>query len=175
MGFRKEFIKVTIENPNILRIRGECLVSGNKWNRFQEYFTVPETCEKSKICAKFDGGILSITMPKKMTDAPTITFPHQPSFVTSDNTNPNNQGKIEHKQSNQIKENEPSIEKIIKTKTSMDSKDKLERCKMIVKMLAIGGMNDGRMVVVNMVAMVLLVALSWGKQTPRSCFLTSLS
>ncbi|CAI9267170.1 unnamed protein product [Lactuca saligna] len=164
LGFRKEFIKVTTENPNILRIRGECLVSGNKWNRFREDFTIPETCEKSKIRAKFDGGILSITMPKKMTNAPTTTFPQQPSSMTSDNTNPNNQEKIEHKQSDRIKENEPSSEKIIKTKTSMDSKmkDKLERCKMVVKMLAIGGMNDGRMVAVNMVAMVLLVAVSWG-------------
>lgn len=55
---------------NIVRVRGERLVTENKWSRFQEDFRVPENCEKRDIHARFDGGILSITMPRKISNAP---------------------------------------------------------------------------------------------------------
>ncbi|KAD2249702.1 hypothetical protein R6Q59_029185 [Mikania micrantha] len=69
-GFQKEYIKVTTEDANIVRIRGERLVSENKWSRFQEDYRAPENCEMRGIRAKFDGGILTITMPRKITNAP---------------------------------------------------------------------------------------------------------
>ncbi|XP_071709780.1 uncharacterized protein [Rutidosis leptorrhynchoides] len=74
-GFQKEYIKVTTEDLNIVRVRGERLVGGNKWSRFQEDFRVPENCEMSGIRARFDGGILTITMPRKIinTPPPTVT------------------------------------------------------------------------------------------------------
>ncbi|XP_076935814.1 inactive protein RESTRICTED TEV MOVEMENT 2-like [Bidens hawaiensis] len=71
-GFPKKFMKVTTENPNILRVRGERLVPGNKWHWFHKDFKVPETCEMSKIRAKYEGGILTITMPHKITNPPII-------------------------------------------------------------------------------------------------------
>ncbi|KAL8217737.1 hypothetical protein R6Q57_021110 [Mikania cordata] len=69
-GFQKEYIKVTTEDVNIVRIRGERLVSENKWSRFQEDYLSPENCEMRGIRAKFNGGILTITMPRKITNAP---------------------------------------------------------------------------------------------------------
>ncbi|KAL8217738.1 hypothetical protein R6Q57_021111 [Mikania cordata] len=74
-GFQKEYIKVTTEDVYIVRIRGERLVSENKWSRFQEDYRAPENCEMRGIRAKFDGGILTITMPRKITNAPPPTPP----------------------------------------------------------------------------------------------------
>ncbi|KAL4561774.1 hypothetical protein LXL04_033948 [Taraxacum kok-saghyz] len=66
-GFQKEYIKVTTEDVNTVRVRGERLVTENKWSRFQEDFRVPEECDMGGIRARFDGGILTITMPRKIT------------------------------------------------------------------------------------------------------------
>ncbi|XP_076907201.1 uncharacterized protein LOC143563579 [Bidens hawaiensis] len=69
-GFQKENIKVMIEGVSIVRVRGERLVSENKWSLFHEKYRLPESCEISGISARFDGGILTITMPRKITNAP---------------------------------------------------------------------------------------------------------
>lgn len=72
-GFQKEYIKVTAEDVNTVRVRGERLVAENKWSRFQEDFRVPENCDIRGIRARFDGGILTITMPRKITATATTT------------------------------------------------------------------------------------------------------
>lgn len=74
-GFQKEYIKVTTEDVNTVRVRGERLVADNKWSRFLEDFPVPENCDMTGIRARFDGGILTITMPRKITTTaiPTAT------------------------------------------------------------------------------------------------------
>lgn len=60
----KEQIKVSTEGHNTIRVRGERLVAGNKWNRFQEDYQVPENGEMNSVRAKFQGGILTMTVPK---------------------------------------------------------------------------------------------------------------
>nr|XP_043616972.1 inactive protein RESTRICTED TEV MOVEMENT 2-like [Erigeron canadensis] len=74
-GFIKEYIRVTTEDMNIVRVRGERLVTENKWSRFQEDYKVPENCEMRDIRARFDGGILTITMPRKMINVPPAAAP----------------------------------------------------------------------------------------------------
>ncbi|GAB4836201.1 hypothetical protein Ancab_001115 [Ancistrocladus abbreviatus] len=65
-GFMKEQLRIVTEaSRGALRVRGERLVAGNKWSRFQEEIPVPEDCDMKEIHAKFEGGILRITMPKK--------------------------------------------------------------------------------------------------------------
>ncbi|XP_047338876.1 inactive protein RESTRICTED TEV MOVEMENT 2 [Impatiens glandulifera] len=64
-GFMKEQIRVSTEGVNNLRIQGERLVAGNKWNRFEEDFRIPDRCNLGGIHAKVQGGVLIITMPKK--------------------------------------------------------------------------------------------------------------
>ncbi|XP_021759685.1 inactive protein RESTRICTED TEV MOVEMENT 2-like [Chenopodium quinoa] len=66
-GFAKEQIRIVAESSGILRVRGERLVTSNRWSRFQEEAMVPKDCNMSDIRAKFEGGILTITMPKKTT------------------------------------------------------------------------------------------------------------
>ncbi|KAL8555127.1 hypothetical protein ACS0TY_003067 [Phlomoides rotata] len=63
-GFMKEQIKVSTERRNTIRVTGERLVAGNKWNRFREDFQVPENGEIISVSAKFQGGILTVTVPK---------------------------------------------------------------------------------------------------------------
>lgn len=60
----KEQLKAETDR-NIVRVRGERLVAGNKWNRFREEFQIRENCETKWIHAKFQGGILTITLPRK--------------------------------------------------------------------------------------------------------------
>ncbi|KAL3349346.1 hypothetical protein AABB24_022466, partial [Solanum stoloniferum] len=65
-GFMKESIRVSTEGKNIVRVRGERFVGGNTWHRFQEDFQAPDDCNMRGIHAKFENGILIITMPWKM-------------------------------------------------------------------------------------------------------------
>ncbi|CAK9143060.1 unnamed protein product [Ilex paraguariensis] len=69
-GFMKNQIKVTTEGRNIVRVSGERLIAGNKWNSFVQDFQVPEYCNIRGIRAKFEVGILTVTMPKKSTSIP---------------------------------------------------------------------------------------------------------
>ncbi|KAJ8573041.1 hypothetical protein K7X08_009552 [Anisodus acutangulus] len=78
-GFMKENIRVSTEGKNTMRIRGERFVGGNKWNRFQEDFEAPDDCNMRGIHAKFENGIVIITMPwklpKQLLDEPTKQTP----------------------------------------------------------------------------------------------------
>lgn len=46
--------------------RGERPVVNDRWSRFNQSFPVPENCDTDKIRAKFQHGVLSITIPKKI-------------------------------------------------------------------------------------------------------------
>ncbi|KAI3445239.1 hypothetical protein Pfo_001904 [Paulownia fortunei] len=78
-GFMKEQIRVSTEGRNIIRARGERVAAGNKWSRFQEDFQVPENCEMNSIRAKFQGGILYISVPKRKVDKPQEALPPKPT------------------------------------------------------------------------------------------------
>ncbi|KAK2983086.1 hypothetical protein RJ640_006473 [Escallonia rubra] len=89
-GFTKENIKVTTEGRTTVRVRGERLVAGNRWNRFQEAFQAPENCDMSRVLRKFDSGILTVTMPRKTTatqvapEAEAKTEPPSTPYVGAD-------------------------------------------------------------------------------------------
>ncbi|GJT69513.1 inactive protein restricted TEV movement 2-like protein [Tanacetum coccineum] len=154
-GFRKGFLKVTTEDPNILQVRGERLLVGNKWNRFHEYFKVPNTCKMSEIRAKFNGGILTITMPKKIINAPITTTPpkvQEPMQRTKQDTSSSNpssstsntilapqppprvdhddQEKPDHKSLDRVEEKTSLNEEV--TKTKMDVKFNKKTAKVAV-------------------------------------------
>ncbi|MCE3216773.1 hypothetical protein HAX54_007989 [Datura stramonium] len=64
-GFKKEQLRVQLTKTGILKISGETPVgTPNKWLRFQKEFPVAENCDKSKISAKFENGILHVKQPK---------------------------------------------------------------------------------------------------------------
>ncbi|KAL1536044.1 inactive protein RESTRICTED TEV MOVEMENT 2-like [Salvia divinorum] len=67
-GFMREQLRVSTEGRNIVRVRGERLIAGNKWSRFLEDFEVPEDSDMNSVRAKFHEGALTITIPKKTID-----------------------------------------------------------------------------------------------------------
>ncbi|KAG6393156.1 hypothetical protein SASPL_147391 [Salvia splendens] len=69
-GFMREQLRVSTEGRNIVRVRGERLIAGNKWSHFLEDFEVPENSDMNSVRAKFHDGALTITIPKKTIDKP---------------------------------------------------------------------------------------------------------
>ncbi|XP_024972050.1 inactive protein RESTRICTED TEV MOVEMENT 2-like [Cynara cardunculus var. scolymus] len=176
-GFRKEFMKLTVEYPNKLRVRGEHLVAGNKWNRFREDFEVPKNCKMSGIRAKFDGGILTVTIPRKINDAPTTTNAATIAAATTPKSKePMKNAKQDHtdtaKRSSSsnldatdqnLRPQPPAANPgglqppLDGSKSTEGISSKVEEYKRVWKGLAMGGMKEERAVVVNMVAVVVLV------------------
>ncbi|KAL6648773.1 hypothetical protein ACP70R_012997 [Stipagrostis hirtigluma subsp. patula] len=71
-GFKKEQLRVQIDNYGRLRISGERPVGagGKQWRRFREQFDVPEGCDAGAIRARLEkDGVLRITMPRLTTAA----------------------------------------------------------------------------------------------------------
>ncbi|CAN4120089.1 unnamed protein product [Withania somnifera] len=69
-GFKKEQVKVQLTKTGILKISGQRPVTGqNKLLRFQKDFPVSENCDKTKISAKFENGILYVKQPKLITSS----------------------------------------------------------------------------------------------------------
>lgn len=64
-GFKREEIRVLVDNHGHLRTRGERPVEGNKWRRFQKDLQLPSDCNVDGIRAKFENEALTITLPKK--------------------------------------------------------------------------------------------------------------
>ncbi|KAL8166732.1 hypothetical protein V2J09_008231 [Rumex salicifolius] len=82
-GFLKDQIRIMAEsNRRLLRVSAERIVSGNTWSRFQEEVTVPDNCDITETRAKFEGGVLRITMPKR------IASVASPTELSSETTTP---------------------------------------------------------------------------------------
>ncbi|XP_052194194.1 protein RESTRICTED TEV MOVEMENT 2 [Diospyros lotus] len=64
-GFTREQLNVSTQGINTLRIRGWRLINSGRRQSFQEEFELPQECSMAGIRAKFEGGILTITIPKK--------------------------------------------------------------------------------------------------------------
>ncbi|XP_008807628.2 inactive protein RESTRICTED TEV MOVEMENT 2-like [Phoenix dactylifera] len=63
-GYRKDQLRVQINNYGKIRISGERPLGDNRWNRFRKDFQVPENCNVSEIRAKFENGHLYVILPK---------------------------------------------------------------------------------------------------------------
>ncbi|KAI4966639.1 hypothetical protein ZWY2020_054104 [Hordeum vulgare] len=64
-GFKREEIRVLVDNHGHLRTRGERPVEGGRWSRFQKDLQLPSDCNVDGIRAKFENEALTITLPKK--------------------------------------------------------------------------------------------------------------
>ncbi|KAJ1294327.1 hypothetical protein BS78_01G138300 [Paspalum vaginatum] len=71
-GFKREEIRVLVDNHGHLRTRGERAIAGtgNRWSRFQKDFLLPDNCNVDGIRAKFENETLTITLPKKTPSPP---------------------------------------------------------------------------------------------------------
>ncbi|KAI3978015.1 hypothetical protein MKX01_032392 [Papaver californicum] len=64
-GFKKEELKVQVDNSWKVTITGERKVSENKYCRFKQISDVPKDSDINKISGRFDGGLLFVIIPKK--------------------------------------------------------------------------------------------------------------
>ena len=85
-GFKREQLKVQLNDQRILTIHGQRSLDENKWTRFTKQIKIPEDCNENKIRAKFASGILSLIMPKRVISPP--------DRLTSGNTKPETNNKI---------------------------------------------------------------------------------
>ncbi|XP_015883987.1 18.1 kDa class I heat shock protein-like [Ziziphus jujuba] len=70
-GFKKEQLKVRIDNMRILTIAGERPLDGNnKWSRFCKQIKLADNIKVNDISSNLAGGILSVVIPKKPTTLP---------------------------------------------------------------------------------------------------------
>ncbi|XP_078164607.1 uncharacterized protein LOC144559456 [Carex rostrata] len=125
-GFKKEQIKIQIDNFGKLKVNGERPLGENKWVRFGKDFQTPENCNKSQIRAKFENGRVHITLPKLVVD--TVPPPQdQPTQVTAQDkkatepklpsTNQNGHSKIANGEQKEEKRSDPPL---------ADAKNKVE-------------------------------------------------
>ncbi|XP_059315002.1 inactive protein RESTRICTED TEV MOVEMENT 2-like [Lycium ferocissimum] len=66
-GFKKEQVRVQLTGTAILKISGQKPVV--RQLRFQKDFPVSENCDKTKISAEFENGILYVKQPKLITSS----------------------------------------------------------------------------------------------------------
>ncbi|XP_042501268.1 protein RESTRICTED TEV MOVEMENT 2-like [Macadamia integrifolia] len=64
-GFKKEELKVEVDNNGRLAVSGERQLSENKYKRFKEIYSLPTDSDIDKISGKLDGGVLFVIIPKK--------------------------------------------------------------------------------------------------------------
>jgi hypothetical protein len=63
-GYKKDHIRVQlVRSHGLVVVRGERAVAGNRWSRFRLEFRVPNGCDVRGIHAKFEGGVVRVTMP----------------------------------------------------------------------------------------------------------------
>jgi len=74
-GVKKEDVKVSVNNENILTIKGEkkferkdevksCCRSERVYGEFMRSFQLPDNTDSEKISASYNNGILTLTVPK---------------------------------------------------------------------------------------------------------------
>jgi len=63
-GYKKGHVRVQmVHSHRLLIVRGERPVDGNRWSRFRIELRIPDGCDAKAIHAKFDNGVVRVTMP----------------------------------------------------------------------------------------------------------------
>ncbi|KAJ6977356.1 inactive protein RESTRICTED TEV MOVEMENT 2-like [Populus alba x Populus x berolinensis] len=63
--FRKEEVKLQVDDPGKLTVSGERLVNNSKCIYFEQTFKLPQNSDTDNITGKLDGEILYVTVPKQ--------------------------------------------------------------------------------------------------------------
>ncbi|KAF5203501.1 Hsp20-like chaperones superfamily protein [Thalictrum thalictroides] len=169
--FRKDQVRVQLDNQGNMRISGERPLEGNKWSRFRVNYRVPKDCNSSDIHAKFNDNVLQVILPKKtikstILDNPTQTqgphtSPKTPSEPKPDKMNEQITGGIED---NKTKDESTGLEKK-KIMTKNTANDNSQESSPGNYQVALGGyviaLHKPRRVLVN-IAVVVAVMVAAG-------------
>ncbi|URE25316.1 Hsp20/alpha crystallin family [Musa troglodytarum] len=63
-GFKREQVKVQIDNHGTLRTSGERPLDAKQWSRFWKDFQLPDNCKVNDVRAKFEDEMLQVHIPK---------------------------------------------------------------------------------------------------------------
>ncbi|KAJ0014518.1 hypothetical protein Pint_20071 [Pistacia integerrima] len=96
-GFKKNQLRVQINNNGLLTISGERPVDENRRSRFRNEINLSKNYNLDGIRAKFSGGILYITVRKKTSS---IETPHGQHTLAQENENPNQPINYQDKETN---------------------------------------------------------------------------
>ncbi|KAF3438378.1 hypothetical protein FNV43_RR21140 [Rhamnella rubrinervis] len=69
-GFKKDQLRVQINNARILTISGQRQSGDNQWSRFRKQIKLADNSSESDVRSKFTGGILKVIMPKRAWSIP---------------------------------------------------------------------------------------------------------
>uniref|UniRef100_K3ZE33 SHSP domain-containing protein n=1 Tax=Setaria italica TaxID=4555 RepID=K3ZE33_SETIT len=61
-GFRKDQVRVQVENHGVLRATGDRPARGGRWARFKKDLRLPDNCDADAVRARFEGEKLIITL-----------------------------------------------------------------------------------------------------------------
>ncbi|KAI4350332.1 hypothetical protein L6164_004798 [Bauhinia variegata] len=75
-GFRREQVKVQVKHLDFILISGGRPLDGTRWKRFNKEVELPKFCNVDAIHANFQQSILSVVMPKKITQKEEIEYEH---------------------------------------------------------------------------------------------------
>ncbi|RWW31649.1 hypothetical protein GW17_00003730 [Ensete ventricosum] len=70
--FRKEHLRVQVDNQGNLRTSGERPLDATRWSRFVVEFKLPENCSLSDVRAKFENETLLVRFPKLIAPEPVV-------------------------------------------------------------------------------------------------------
>ncbi|KAF5734713.1 hypothetical protein HS088_TW15G00205 [Tripterygium wilfordii] len=105
-GFKKEEVKLHIDDSGNVIVSGERLVKDDKFIIFEQTFKIPDNSDADQISGKFDGEILHVTVPKK----PIKKHEEEPRTANVEAKNAQKHGKDgqvdkdHHQQQEQVKE-----------------------------------------------------------------------
>nr|XP_004246713.1 inactive protein RESTRICTED TEV MOVEMENT 2 [Solanum lycopersicum] len=124
-GFRKEQVRVQLTRTGVVKISGQRPVAENKWLRFQKDFPVSQNCDRTKISAKFENGILYVKQPKLITTSPQKKDQELP---TSDPQQPNDepQPTSQKKDEQQTQDEKTQTEELPKHQATNAEKPEME-------------------------------------------------
>lgn len=72
VDFKKDQLKVQVNNLGVLRVSGARPIDGGRMSRFLNETKIPQGCHANNIRAKFINGRLHVIMPKKVAAPPQV-------------------------------------------------------------------------------------------------------
>ncbi|KAG8049330.1 hypothetical protein GUJ93_ZPchr0009g1726 [Zizania palustris] len=90
-GFRKEQVRVQVDNHGVLRATGERppATRGGKWVRFKKDLRIPDNCDADAVRARFEDQKLTIVLPIIVADDDAAASPSlSPGFKTPPQSQP---------------------------------------------------------------------------------------
>ncbi|XP_010917853.1 uncharacterized protein [Elaeis guineensis] len=124
--FKKDQIRIQLDNFGNLRISGERPLADNQWSRFLKLFQVPEDCNVTEIQAKFENGSLYVKLPKLITEPSVKDRPTQPQ-KPKENEKPTSKPSVEPNGVPKKKEDDEKREKPTDTRKDAEKEREKEK------------------------------------------------